>query len=128
MASKKIWASVAAICIAIGLLAGLIIGNVGGIGSALQGAGGSASKGAYDVFSSPFKFTIAHGWPSLIIGYVAFLGFAAFCAWATWHYDIPYHFSGVKKSPTEEYDSTMPREPEEPERAPQPITPTVEKG
>ena len=117
------------ICVVIAVIATLIGVNFMGWGTSLSGAGGPVARGLYNVFVTPFTWAASGGWPTLAAGLSIIGLLMILSAYAVWHYDIPYKITGATQSnPAGEFTNTTTREPCEPERAPQPIPQTVEKG
>lgn len=92
--------------------------NWGGIGTALAGFGGPLGAGLVNIASMPMNFALAGTAQLAIVWGAIVLAMLGFAYWV-WHWDIGYKLSrGTSASPVLNYDNTMKREPEEPERSP----------
>jgi hypothetical protein len=105
--------------IAIVIFAVVAYANLGGIGTKLAGVGGPFASGFQKLLTGPLTWASAGGWPTLAIFYlVGFIVVPFSFAYLIWHYDVPYKFSSsTQSSPASNYDNSMKREPEEPERS-----------
>jgi len=101
--------------------------NLGGFGTAVAGAGGPAAAGIYKIGNAPLLWASSGGWPTLAAFYLGFVALIFAFAWVIWHFDVPYKITGATAAPEIQSHVTT-REPEEPERAPQPQSVPVEKG
>ena len=116
--SRKVFVIILAI--AIGLTAFCLCAflDVGGLGTSLAGVGGPLTVGLKDIGMAPLRWALTDGWTVLIFYTALLIGGLVFASiW--WQYDVPYKITGATTtSPASEYNTTLKREPSEPERAP----------
>lgn len=119
--TKKILAIIVAVSVAITLFAVAVWQNIGGLGTSLTGAGGPVASGFYKIANAPLLWASSGGWPTLAVFYCGFIAVMFGFAWVIWHFDVPYKITGATQQPLGDLTHSVTREPEEPERAPQPI-------
>jgi len=117
--SNKVFIAIITIFVIIAIIAVLIAMNFMGWGTALSGIGGPFAAGFYKLLVSPLSWASVGGWPTLLVFYIiSFAIIPLLVAYSVWHFDIPYKITGsTAPSPASNYDNSMKREPEEPERS-----------
>ena len=124
--SKKVLAVIIAFSVAVTLLGVACYMDWGGIGTVLAGAGGPVAQGFYNIFNAPLLWGSQNGWPALAAVYCGIVAIVVGFAYVVVHYDVPAKLKGAASSQPDLSPSlsSLPKEPEEPERAPAPVSPT----
>ena len=99
--------------------------NYAGIGDTLTGWFGPVTRGFYNIGATILNWGLANGWNMAIL-FISVPALMVAFAYVVWHWDWGYKIPGTSSSPAaaaSEYSSTLKREPDEPERAPNAVAP-----
>ncbi len=121
--SKKVLAVIIVVSSVVTAIAIFAAFNIGGFGDAVAGTGGPVAKGFYEIFNAPLLWGSSGGWPTLIAVYVGGVTIILLFAYVVYHFDLPAKITGAT-STQPDYSpslSAYPKEPAEPERAPEPL-------
>ena len=122
--SGKVLLAILAIAIALTATVICAIADIGGFGTWLGGFSGPFTRGLTNVGAIPLNFGLASGWNMLLLYIAGLVILPVSVAAIVWHYDIPYKWQNVASpSNASTYDTTLKREPDEPEPGPSSIKP-----
>jgi hypothetical protein len=97
--SKKALIIIIVLAVAGTAFAMAVWANIGGLGTKLAGVGGPVGNTIYNGLNSIPTWISRGGWPTLAVGILTFcLLLPGLVAYACWHYDIPYKFTGNPNS------------------------------
>ena len=97
----------------------LLAVNFQGWGTAVSSSTGPVTTGLYNIGANYLSFGLQSGYNMLLIIIVIPAIAIVISCYVTWHWDVGYMLSknNASSSPASNYDNTMKREPEEPERS-----------
>lgn len=123
--SRKVLAVIITVAVILTIIAMLAI-FYKPFGEAVSGFGGPVGAGIVTALSAPLQWALSGGGPTLAVFYGLALAIIFGFAYWVWHWNIGYKITGITAA-SELPSHSVTHEPEEPERAPQPQSVSVEQ-